>query len=189
MANWEGNARSMEGKGERLLIIELNENESCFVLLLVKGDDGTIAANASPRQFTKKDKLAKTFSPEIGCINQKNTKKIPPNLLPFIESETFKEEKEGYVFYHDAMLGYMYHFDTYPDSPQYDTSRVTSIAKLRQNERGKFEPTYEFIKIGVLADPQHRCGNFGKDIAALAKAPLHDSLITDEIGARIIKGV
>ena len=55
MSNWDGSARSMEGEGGRLLIIELNENDACYVLLLVKDDDGTITANASPRKFTKKE--------------------------------------------------------------------------------------------------------------------------------------
>ena len=61
MSNWDGNARSMEGEGGRLLIIELNDNEACFVLLLVKDDDGTITASASPRQFTKEEKLQKNI--------------------------------------------------------------------------------------------------------------------------------
>ena len=66
-------------------------------------------------------------------------------------------------------------------------TKVPSIAESRQNEKGKFDPTYEYLEIGELADPQHRCRNFGKEIVALAKAPLRDSLITDEIAARIIK--
>ena len=77
--------------------------------------------------------------------------------------------------------------DTYPKSPKFELVKVTSNAKLPQTERGKFEPDYEYITIEELADPQHRCRNFGKEIVALAKAPLHDSLITDEIAARIIK--
>ena len=63
MANWDGSARSMEGEGGRLLIIDLNDNEHCFVLLLVKDDDGTITASASPRPFTKQEKNEDVFSP------------------------------------------------------------------------------------------------------------------------------
>ena len=187
MANWDGSARSMEGEGGRLLIIELNETGSCYVCLLVKDDDGTITASASPCEFTKEEKIQKKFSPEILCLKDNQKKIIPTNILPFIPSETFMEEKKGYVFYHDQHLGHGYHWDTYPDSPQFETTKVTSVAEGRQNEKGKFHPTYEFLQIGELADPQHRCRNFGKEIVALAKAPLRDSLITEEIGARIIK--
>ena len=67
---------------------------------------------------------------------------------------------------------------------------LPKLFQSRRNDkmkRGKFHPTYKYLDIGELADPQHRCRNFGKEIVALAKAPLRDSLITDEIAARIIK--
>ena len=99
MSNWDGSARSMEGEGGRLLIIELNENESCFVLLLVKDDDGTITASASPRQFTKEEKLQKTFSPQVRCLKEQMTKAISPKVVPFIAASEFTEEKKGYVFF------------------------------------------------------------------------------------------
>ena len=57
----------------------------------------------------------------------------------------------------------------------------------RQNEKGKFDSTYEYLQIGELEDPQHQCRNFGKEVVVLAKAPLRESFITDEIAARIIK--
>ena len=187
MSNWDGSARSMEGEGGRLLIIELNENDACYVLLLVKDDDGTITASASPRQFTKKEKLEQTFSPEIRCLKNENENVLPPNTLPFIAAETFVNEKKGYLFYHDNSLGHGYHFDTYPKIPQFELTKVPSIAESRQNDRSKFYPEYEYLRIGELADPQHRCRNFGKEIVVLAKAPLRDCLFTDKIAARIIK--
>ena len=114
-------------------------------------------------------------------------KEVTQDSLPFISSEKFMGEKEGYVFFHDKVLGNGYHCDKYPKNPIFELTSVVSTAKLRQNDRGKFDPQYEYISIGELADPQHRCRNFGKEIVALAKAPLRDSLITDEIAARIIK--
>ena len=101
--------------------------------------------------------------------------------------EIFAGKKDGYVFKRINGVGLGYHEDTYPKTPEFELLKVTSIVELHQNERGKFDPDYEYITIEELADPQHRCRNFGKEIVALAKAPLHDSLITDEIAARIIK--
>ena len=186
MANWDGSARLMEGEDGKLLIVEPNEHDLCYVLILVKNDDGTITASASPRLFKKQEKLEKKFSPEVSCLKDKQTKVLPPNVLPFIPSKII-EAKEGYVYYHDKNLGRGYHWDTYPDTPQFELTKVQSIAEGGQNKKEKFHSTYEYLEIGELADPQHRCRNFGKEIVALAKALLRDSLITDEIAARIIK--
>ena len=60
-----------------------------------------------------------------------------------------------FLFYHNKISANGYHFDTYPETPQFEALKVTSIAEFRQNERGKFEPDYEFIKIEELTDPQH----------------------------------
>ena len=98
MANWDGSARSMEGEGGRLLIIELNKHDSCYVLLLVKDDDGTITASASPREFTKEEKISKKFSPEVRCMNADEIKILPTNCLPFISADKFTKEKQGYAF-------------------------------------------------------------------------------------------
>ena len=91
MSNWDGSARSMEGEGGRLLIIELNENESCFVLLLVKDDDGTITASASPHQFTKEEKIQKKFS----CLKEQTPKALASNVVTFIAASEFTKEKKG----------------------------------------------------------------------------------------------
>ena len=82
MANWDGSARSMEGEGGRLLIIDLNDNEHCFVMLLVKDNDGTITASASPRPFTKQEKNEDMFSPKVQCLK----KEVTQDSLPFISS-------------------------------------------------------------------------------------------------------
>ena len=60
------------------------------------------------------------------------------------------------------------------------------ILKL-QNEKGQLPPDYPHLGIQTLADPQHRCRNFGKEIIALARAPMKDSLLTEVQALRIIK--
>ena len=187
LANWDGSARAMEGEGGRLLIIEIADSGKCFVRLLVKDDDGTITAASSPRELTKEEKESDLFSPLLDCLDVTGIRKIPDGVLPFIASKEFNGERSGYVLKTSAENGCGYHFDSHPEEPRY----LPGIARPKcldlQNERGKFAPDYEFIEIGALADPQHRCRNFGKDITALAKAPLHESYITDEQAARIIR--
>ena len=77
--------------------------------------------------------------------------------------------------------------DQHPKSPTYFQELVEQICEKLQNEKGLFEPAYEYLELGTLADPGHRCRNFGKDMKVLEKAKLSESLIMEEICTRIIK--
>ena len=185
LSNWDGSARSMEGHGGTELIVELGNTEECFVRLLVKDDDATITAAFSPRFLTKEEERLEIFSPSVKAIT--NIGKIPDDTLPFICSDQFEGMRLGYVYKRTEEYGLGYHYDTFPANPEYAEHKVSPTCLERQNDKGKLSPDYEFMEIGALADPQHRCRNFGKDIVALAKAPLRESKITEETSTRIIK--
>ena len=101
--------------------------------------------------------------------------------------ETIRRGKKGYVF-RMGKLGIGYYTDTYIQSDlSVKMEYVDPIILKYQNEKGQLPPDYPHLGIQTLADPQHRCRNFGKEIIALARAPMKDSLLTEVQALRIIK--
>ena len=188
LANWDGSPRGMEGESGSEQIINFPKVTNTYPYILVKDDDGTITAKASTRKWTKEEIRTKKFWPIIKCIQLVNIPILQSDQELTYPSDSFVGEKIGYVFYNHVIRGMGYHFDTHPAMPySFSEEKVEPISFTLQSEKGKFEPDYEYSNIGTLADPSHRCRNFGKDIKVLEKAPLSVSKIRKDLATRIIK--
>ena len=94
----------------------------------------------------------------------KNFIDVRSKNLPFIPSDIFTGKKEGYVFKNIDGLGLRYHKDNYTSNARMSEECVPLTSLLLQNMKDKFEPDSSFCDIGTLADPGHRCHNFGKEM-------------------------
>ena len=175
----------MKGVGACELIVEITKTADSYTQGLIKDDDGTVTASTTYQMLIKEDINSKQFHPYIPIKFQNpvpNENKI--HVLPM---KQFDGEKTGYVF-RSGKLGIGYYSDTYVELDlTTKMERVDPIVLKLQNEKGQLEPDYPHLGIQTLADLQHRCRNFGKEIIALAPAPMQDSLVTEVQALRIIK--
>ena len=107
----------MEGETGSDQIVSFPKASNTYPEILVKDDDGTITAKASPRKWTKEEIRTKKFWLIIKCIDLVNIPILQHDEELTYLLDRFTGVKPGYVFCKHPTISFGYHFDTYPARP------------------------------------------------------------------------